>query len=190
MKLFYLIIFLLIYNNSFALNIGSNTGYELPRYVSVKSNESNVRVGPSKNYPILIKYIKENFPLKVIEEYKDWRKVSDFQNNEGWIHKSLIKGERTGIIVSKNQENIYIFNTVGGKIIGEISTGSIINLSKCKTNWCLITKDKKKGWIPKDNIWGVKEFEVFNISYFQIIIDYYNLSLAVLEFYIFSWLGR
>ena len=91
------ILFLFIISNySFANNIGSETGLDLPRYVSLKSNDSNVRVGPSKNYPITLKYIINDYPLKIVEEYDDWRKIVDFENNLGWIHKSLIKGERNG----------------------------------------------------------------------------------------------
>ncbi len=43
-------------------NVGKETGLEIPRYVSLKSDDANIRVGPSKNYPIEIKYIKKNYP--------------------------------------------------------------------------------------------------------------------------------
>ena len=43
-----------------ANSIGVETGLEVPRYVSLKSNDSNIRVGPSKNYPISIKYVVKN----------------------------------------------------------------------------------------------------------------------------------
>ena len=43
--------------------------------------------------------MKENYPVMIVEEYEDWRKVIDFRHNSGWIHKSLIKGNRFGIIV-------------------------------------------------------------------------------------------
>ncbi len=179
------ILFLFIISNySFANNIGSETGLDLPRYVSLKSNDSNVRVGPSKNYPITLKYIINDYPLKIVEEYDDWRKIVDFENNLGWIHKSLIKGERNGVIISSNNYNIKIYNTPSGKIIGEISKGIIIRLSKCKINWCLIIKDQHKGWIQKKYIWGVNKDEEFNINFFQIFFDYYIKSLNIIEDYI------
>ena len=67
---------------------GKETGLEIPRYVSLKSNDANIRVGPSKNYPIVIKYTQKNYPLKILEEYDNWRKIEDFTKNIGWIHKS------------------------------------------------------------------------------------------------------
>ena len=56
MKIFFALFILFFYNISFA-NKGPVTGLDLPRFVSLKSDDSNVRVGPSKNYPILRKYI-------------------------------------------------------------------------------------------------------------------------------------
>ena len=174
------IIFLIVFHIpyvSLANEYGSVTGLEIPRYVSIKSDNANVRVGPSKNYPILIKYIRPNLPVKVIEEYQDWRKIIDYENHSGWIHRPLLKGERNGIIISKNKKNIKVLNTQSGIEIGEISNGEIIRLLKCKINWCLIKKENYKGWIKKKFIWGVEDGEVFNVGYFQIFYDLYFRSI-------------
>ena len=161
--------------------VGKETGLEIPRYVSLKSNDSNIRVGPSKNYPIVIKYIQKNYPLRILEEYDDWRKIEDFTKNIGWIHKSLISGNRTGIIVSNNDDKIKIFNTINGKIIGNIGIGNIVSIKKCKIDWCVISLNKYKGWIYKKNIWGVENKEIINVGYFQVIIDLYWKSLNHLQ---------
>tara|TARA_B100001113_G_scaffold239636_1_gene197056 strand:- start:51 stop:629 length:579 start_codon:yes stop_codon:yes gene_type:complete len=175
------ILFLFItFNKTLADNKGSETGLDLPRYVSLKSNESNIRVGPSKNYPISIKYITKDYPLKITDEYGDWRKIIDFQNNTGWVHKSLIKGERHGIIIGSNNK-IDAYNTVKGKVIGKIDTGVVVKLSKCKINWCLIIKGENKGWVKKKHIWGVKKNEEFNIRFFQILNDYFIKSVNLID---------
>ena len=85
-----------------AQNKGEVTGFNIPRFVSIKSDDSNLRVGPSMNYPILIKYIQKNMPLEIIDEYDVWRQVKDFHNQTGWIHKSLLKGDRYVIISYQN----------------------------------------------------------------------------------------
>ena len=184
MKILSFLILIFLFNSSHAIQTGSVTGLELPRYVSLKSYESNIRVGPSKNYPINIRYIVENYPLRIIDEHKDWRKVEDFQNNIGWIHKSLIKSDRNGIIISDKNNNIIVYDSVFEKIIGEIEKGSIIQILKCKSNWCFIKKNGHKGWVEKKNIWGVRDKEVFNLSYFQMFIDLYFRSINFIEFYI------
>ena len=174
MKSFIFIIFFLSCGVLYASNVGSNTGLEIPRYVSLKSNDSNIRIGPSINYPILKKYTFKNYPLLIIEEYKDWRKISDIEKNEGWIHKSLIKSKRNGIINHNNKKNVVkIYNSPQGKEIGEVHNQRVVEINKCKTSWCEISIEKYRGWIEKENLWGVKEKEVFNIGYFQFISDIY-----------------
>ena len=181
MQFIFLFISIIIFCQVSNANIGKETGLEIPRYVSLKSNDANIRVGPSKNYPIKIKYIKKYYPLKVLEEYEDWRKVEDFQKNFGWIHKSLISGTRTGIILSNDNNTIKLLNTLKGNIIGEIGKGNIVFLEKCKIDWCLVSSRNYKGWIDKKYIWGVKEKEIININFFQSFEDFYWKSVNSLN---------
>ena len=181
MQIIIVFLLFLIFCQAGNTDIGKETGLEVPRYVSLKSNDANIRVGPSKNYPIEIKYIEKNYPLKVIEEYEDWRKVEDFKKNVGWIHKSLISGTRTGIILSNDKTTIRILNTLDGNVIGEIGKGNIVYLEKCKIDWCLISAGKFKGWIDKKYIWGVKQNEIIKISFFQRFEDLYWKSINSLN---------
>ena len=172
---------IIIFSQVSNADIGKETGLEIPRYVSLKSDDTNIRVGPSKNYPIEIKYIVKNYPLKILEEYEDWRKVQDFKNNIGWIHKSLISGTRTGIVLSNDSKNIKLLNTLEGNVIGEIGKGNIVFLEKCKIYWCLISSGNFKGWVDKKYIWGVKEKEIIKISIIQKFEDLYWKSVNFLN---------
>ena len=173
MQIIIVFISIFIFSQICNAEIGKETGLEIPRYVSLKSNDANIRVGPSINYPIEIKYIIKNYPLKVLEEYEEWRKIEDFKKNIGWIHKSLISGNRTGIILSKDNKNIDLLNTLDGSVIGEIGKGNIVYLEKCKIDWCLVSKGNFEGWIQKKYIWGVKEKEIIKISFLQRFNDLY-----------------
>ncbi len=181
MKIVIAFISIIMFSQVSNADIGKETGLEIPRYVSLKSNDANIRVGPSKNYPIEIKYIKKNYPLKVLEEYEEWRKVEDFKKNIGWIHKSLISGTRTGIILSNDNKTIKLLNTLEGNIIGEIGNGNIVFLEKCKIYWCLVSLGNYEGWIDKKNIWGVKENEIIKINFFQRFEDLYWKSVNSLR---------
>ncbi len=172
---------IIIFSQVSNADIGKETGLEIPRYVSLKSDDANIRVGPSKNYPIEIKYIVKNYPLKVLEEYEDWRKVQDFKNNIGWIHKSLISGTRTGVVLSNDSKNIKLLNTLDGNVIGEIGKGNIVFLEKCKMYWCLISSGNLKGWMDKKYIWGVREKEIIKINIVQKFEDLYWKSINFLN---------
>ena len=181
MQIVIVLISIIIFSQVSNANIGKETGLEIPRYVSLKSDDANIRVGPSKNYPIEIKYIKKNYPLKVLDEYEEWRKVEDFNRNIGWIHKSLISGIRTGIVLSNDNKNIKLLNTLDGNVIGEIGNGNIVFLEKCKIDWCLVSLDDYEGWMNKNYIWGVKEKEIIKISIFQRFEDLYWKSFNYLN---------
>ena len=174
MKLFFLIFIILTLNKTiYADTIGKVTGYQLPRFVSLKTNESNLRVGPSLNYPIKIKYLFSNIPIEVIQEYKDWRKVRDSEGNEGWMHKRLLSGKRFAIIFPPYSESVQIYTKPKGTLLGKIGKRNIVELKKCLPKWCNISINKQDGWIIKTNLWGVYKNENYNIPFYQPIIDYY-----------------
>ena len=177
MQIIILLISFIFFTQNSNANIGKETSLEIPRYVSLKSNDANIRVGPSKNYPIEIKFIIKNYPLKVLEEYEDWRKVEDFKKNIGWIHKSLISGNRTGIVLSNDNKIIRLLNTLDGNVVGEIGKGNIVFLEKCKIDWCLVSTRNFKGWLDKKYIWGVKQNEIIKISFLQRFEDLYWKSI-------------
>ena len=152
---------------------GPVTGLELPRFVSLKSNDVNLRVGPSINYPIKIKYIEKNLPVEVIDEFDTWRKIKDYDDNIGWLHKSLIKGDRFILTVTKKENNKNIYNRPNGTIIGIINNNNILSLENCLINWCFISHDNLKGWLSKESIWGVYKEEIFNKSFYQPLINQY-----------------
>ena len=181
MQIIILFIAIISFTQNTHADIGKETGLEIPRYVSLKSNDANIRVGPSKNYPIEIKYIKKNYPLKVLEEYEEWRKVEDFKKNIGWIHKSLISGTRTGIILSNDNKTIRLLNTLDGNVIGKIGEGNIVYLEKCKIDWCLVSAGNFKGWMNKKYIWGVKQNEIIKINFLQKFEDVYWKSINFLS---------
>ena len=182
MKIVFIIIIIFLYSNIANSQVGEETGLKIPRYVSLKSNDANLRVGPSVNYPIVIKFIKKNYPLKIIEEHDEWRKIQDFKKNSGWIHKSLISGIRNGVIISDSTEGATAYNTINGRVIGNIGNGNIVKINKCKSDWCLISfEDNYSGWVNKLNLWGVEPKEEYKINYFQKFEDIYWQSINYLN---------
>lgn len=154
-----------------AEKIGSETGYKIPRFVSLKSNESNLRIGSSKKYPIILKYITKNLPLEIIEENGQWRKIKDFENNVGWIHESIIMGDRYAIINHKYDALLQILNKPKGKVIWKIGQRNIVKIKTCLIEWCYISYEKNLGWTKKENLWGVYQNEKLNVPFYQFIIN-------------------
>ena len=68
---------------------GPVTNLPMPRFVSMKAAEGNVRRGPSLTHRVDWVFKHENMPLKVVAEYGHWRRVQDAEGQGGWMHYSL-----------------------------------------------------------------------------------------------------
>ena len=163
--------FSLLHNTSYSNEIGEVTGYKIPRFVSLKSDEVNLRIGSSTNYPIILKYVTKNMPVEITDEYERWRKIRDREGNEGWIYGDLLKGDRFAIIIKNNESNIYVFSKPDGVPIGEIGKLNIVTIKVCLKKWCKIKFDSHKGWINKKNLWGIYKNETINIPFYQPLIN-------------------
>lgn len=132
----------------------------IPRFVSIKSKEANVRSGPGKRYPIKWVYSRKDLPVEIVEEYEFWRKIRDIQGDEGWIHKSQLSGYRTAI-VRVNNSKLYDIPSVKSAVQGVLENGVIINIDSCEEGFCHAEVSDIEGYIEVTNIWGVYFGEEF-----------------------------
>lgn len=136
------------------------SGLPIPRYVSLKSDEVNVRVGPGKRYPIRYVYHRQHLPVQIVEEFAHWRKIKDFEGSSGWVHKGMLDGNRTAMILDKPQ-NLYARPEVSDQPVLRAEATVIGQLKACLPDWCLLSMQDHDGWIRKADIWGVSREEVF-----------------------------
>ena len=122
-------------------------------FLSLKKNKVNVRYGPSFESPVKFVYKKINLPIKQIDKNENWRRVIDLKNNSGWIHSSQLKPINS--IISLNNKILFKKPSNFSKPLAKIQKGRVLILLKCEKEWCKIKTEKFKGWIKKDNIWGL-----------------------------------
>ena len=80
---------------------GETSGLPLPRFVSLRSDEVNLRAGPGVRYPIDWIYARKDLPVEVIAEFEAWRKIRDWQGTEGWVHQSMLTGRRMMVVMGQ-----------------------------------------------------------------------------------------
>ena len=68
---------------------------KLPRFVSLRSDQVNLRVGPGENYPIQWVLTRKEMPVEIIKEFEHWRMIHDWQGTEGWVHERMVSSKRT-----------------------------------------------------------------------------------------------
>jgi SH3-like domain-containing protein len=140
--------------------LGSDTGYPLPRFVSIDKSEANLRSGPGAQYPILTVLQWRNMPVKIIDEYRRWRKVELHDGSTGWLHKVLLSGRRT-FLIRQDAVTLHEEPRADSPAVAIFATGAIAYLQRCDRDWCRITASGYNGWVTRSAGWGVLRDEIF-----------------------------
>ena len=160
--IFTLALCLMLATNALADSVrGAVTNLPIPRYVSLKASKANVRRGPSLTHRIDWIFKRRNMPLVVTAEHGHWRRVQDRDGAGGWVHYSLLSGNRT-VIVQADMLPLNVRPEPTTPMVAQLELGVIAQLGKCSTEWCRISAGGYKGWARKENIWGVKPEEIRN----------------------------
>ncbi len=161
----FIFLFFLLISPSFVYaqeNEVSVTGLAVPRFVSLAKDEVFVRSGPGKQYPVKWVLQRKGLPVEIIDEFEHWRKIRDYDGDEGWVFQSLLSGVRAAIIVG--DEKIFItkkrpVNGVDHVVETILEPSVVVTLRKCDNVYCLVDVESYSGWIERKFIWGVYEHE-------------------------------
>ena len=146
-----LAIFCLFFTNVLA----GPAGLPVPRFVTIKFGEVNARTGPESDCPIEIIFIQKGEPVEIVAEYGQWRKIRDVDNEGGWVHSSVISGNRSVIITSKAETFLLKNPGQHENIVAKLLPKTRCKFHKCKDDWCSITCESYKGWVARKLLWGV-----------------------------------
>ena len=140
-------------------DVGIVTGLPVPRFVSLRSDTVYVRAGPGMRYPVKWVYQRRGYPLQVIQEFDTWRKIRDADNEEGWVHQSLLSGNRHVLIMGDTPSTIFKKPEDEARAVAQVEPGVVAKLNECADNWCQVSASGYDGWLLKSSLWGVYEHE-------------------------------
>ena len=138
---------------------GPVTNLPLPRFVSLKASEGNVRRGPSLTHRIDWVYKRRDMPLEITAEHGHWRRVRDRDGAGGWIHYSLLSGVRT-VLVEKDMLPLTLRPDPDSPVVARLELGVVARLGECGPAFCEISAGGYEGWAPKSALWGVRPDEI------------------------------
>lgn len=133
---------------------GPVTNLPLPRYVSIKAAEANVRRGPSLSHRVDWVFKKRNLPLEIVAEHGHWRRVRDIEGAGGWVHYSLLSGARY-VQVTADMVDLHKKPLDSARVVARAERGALARLGSCDPLWCEVMSGRIRGWVPKDRLWGV-----------------------------------
>jgi SH3-like domain-containing protein len=132
----------------------ASTGLAVPRYVSLRSDEVNLRTGPGVRYPIEWVLQHRHMPVEVLAEFETWRKIRDFQGTEGWVHESMLSGRRYAVVTGAVR-SLHRDPEPPSPVVARLEPGVVAEIVECRKDWCRLDSDGYKGWLTRADFWGV-----------------------------------
>jgi SH3-like domain-containing protein len=141
----------------------ASSGLPLPRFVSLRADEVNMRTGPGVQYPVEWVYMRKELPVEIIAEFETWRKVRDWEGSHGWIHQSMLSIKRT-ILITGDVRILRATDDAKSVTIARIEPGVVARLVDCPkgNGWCRIEAAGRAGWLRHVDFWGAYKNEVFD----------------------------
>ena len=120
--------------------------------LAVSAPIANIRSGPSSKNTILWK-AERNYPILIIEKKGPWYRFKDYENDEGWVHQSLVSGF-AAVITRNKKNNIRVGPGKEFEIAFTVGDGIPFKVIAKKGNWIQLEHaDGDKGWIHNSLVW-------------------------------------
>jgi len=124
------------------------------KMVSIANDLVNMRSGPGQKYSVIWE-LGKGYPLKVLQTKGEWLKVTDYENDTGWIYKKLVN-RTPHLIVKKKIVNIRSGPGTGYKIVRKAQNGVVFQTLERKKGWVKVKHEEENvvGWVMRSLLWG------------------------------------
>src|SRR5271166_4318992 len=103
-------------------NKGTVTGLPIPRFVSLRTDDVNLRSGPGTRYPIEWVYRRRDLPVEIEREFEVWRLIQDQDGVKGWVHQATLAGRR-GFVVKGAERVLHTAATDDSPPVARLKPG-------------------------------------------------------------------
>jgi SH3-like domain-containing protein len=126
-----------------------------PSMASIASGRAMMRTGPGQNYPGIWLYTRRDLPIRVIEVYREWRKIQDPDGTTGWMLVSLLSDQRTAIVRGDGLAPMRESPDEASAVLFRAEPNVVGRISRCGNGWCWFDVSGRAGYIRTDRLWGV-----------------------------------
>jgi SH3-like domain-containing protein len=137
-------------------HFGSSTCLPIPRFVSIRADAVNLRVGPGDQYPIAWVYHRVGLPLEVLREFDVWRLVVDATGTEGWMHEATLVDTRHFVINGQSPVTLFRSPSDQSSAAAQLMPGVIGLIQRCDAGaeLCRVRVGHIGGWLQRSAFWG------------------------------------
>jgi SH3-like domain-containing protein len=130
-----------------------------PYFASIAPTRARMRSGPGRTYPSTWVYVRADLPVKVVDIYKEWRKVEDPGGTSGWMLGTMVSDRRTAVVqggIAEMRDKAGF----GAKVVWRAEPGVVGRISECGGGWCRFDVKGQAGFVEASHLWGVASDEV------------------------------
>ena len=129
-----------------------NAGSAMAERLTIIAPVANIRSGPDSKSEILWK-AEKYYPIFVIKKSDSWYHFRDFEDDRGWVHKTLV-GDIPAVITKKNFCNIRSGPSTKDEILFSVEKGIPFKVLEHKGRWLRVEHtDGDRGWIFDTLVW-------------------------------------
>lgn len=122
-------------------------------YLSITTDNANVRTGPGTNYPASMELF-QGYPLKVEKKEGEWYKITDYENDSGWVHDSIVKPGDTVIVNAKESVNMRSGPSTKDSIVADVERGVVLTRISEQGKWTKVRHSSgTTGWMYSPLLW-------------------------------------
>lgn len=140
----------------------TSSGLPIPRFVTLAAEKVFVRTGPALRYPIKWVYQRERLPVEIIQEFDTWRKIRDMDGDDGWVHSSLLSGDRSVIVKGEQTLAVRKEAQTDARILAYLEPNVVAVVEACHGAWCEVKADGYEGFAERKFLWGIYDSEDFD----------------------------
>ena len=129
-----------------------------PYYASIAASRARMRTGPGRSYPASWLYQRADLPVRVVDIYKEWRKIEDPDGTQGWMLASLLSSRRTAFVRGAPVE-LRLHPAPDAPVSWRAATGVVGQLSQCGNGWCRFDVHGQAGFVEEARLWGLESGE-------------------------------
>jgi len=121
--------------------------------VSISRAKAKMHTGPGEKYSTKFE-LGVGYPLKVISRQGGWLKVTDFEEDGGWVNAKQVG--KTPYMIVEDKKTI-IRNGPGEtqRVVGNANRGVVLRTIKHKKDWVQVKHESGlTGWVERDTLWG------------------------------------
>jgi SH3-like domain-containing protein len=130
-----------------------------PRFAALRAEKVYLRAGPGPDFPIQWVFVRRGLPVEILATFDIYRKIRDSEGTVGWVNQQMLSGRRS-VLVAGAVRDLHGDANATSEVVAQLEPGVVAVISKCDPAWCQVKAGGYKGWLKRDEVWGLEPDEV------------------------------